>query len=102
MMASGDGKLLALQWAEVAPIMIELFGTRDCPRCARLAEYLSNAGVEFTKRVIDEDPEAGTDALMLGIFSAPALRNGGAVLKTKDLFDGNRILEGNIKSFMES
>jgi glutaredoxin len=81
---------------------IELFSTTECPKCAKLSEYLSDLGIEYVKRVIDVDPEAETDALMLNIFSAPALRKGDTVLKTKDLFAKDKLLEDNVRTLVQS
>ncbi|HME53105.1 MAG TPA: glutaredoxin domain-containing protein [Candidatus Lokiarchaeia archaeon] len=53
--------------------MLELFTTSTCTKCAVLEKKLENAGIPFVKRVIDVDPEAQTDALMLGIHELPAL-----------------------------
>jgi len=53
--------------------MLELFTTITCTKCAVLEKKLENAGIPFVKRVIDVDPEAETDALMLGIRQVPAL-----------------------------
>lgn len=54
--------------------MLELFTTSTCTKCAVLEKKLESAGIPFVKRVIDVDPEAQTDALMLGITSLPKLR----------------------------
>nr|MDO8114093.1 glutaredoxin domain-containing protein [Candidatus Sigynarchaeota archaeon] len=55
---------------------IELFSTTTCARCKALAAMLDAAGVAYVKREIDVDPEAMTDALMLGILEIPVLRRG--------------------------
>lgn len=56
--------------------------------------------VTFTKRVIDEDPEAETDALMLNIFSAPALKKEDKILRVKDMFDKEEVIEAKVKEFI--
>ena len=53
--------------------MLELFTTSTCTKCVALEKKLEAAGIPFVKRVIDLDPEAETDALMLGIRQVPAL-----------------------------
>jgi len=53
--------------------MLELFTTSTCTKCAVLEQKLAAAGINFVKRVIDLDPEAETDAIMLGIRQVPAL-----------------------------
>ena len=37
---------------------LELFSTRECPKCSKLGEYLTKMGIQYTKRLIDADPEA--------------------------------------------
>jgi len=59
--------------------MLELFTTSTCTKCVALEKKLEAAGIPFVKRVIDLDPEAETDALMLGIHSVPVLRNDGRI-----------------------
>jgi len=54
--------------------MLELFTRSTCTKCAVLVKKLENAGIPFVKRVIDLDPEAETDAIMLGIRQIPSLR----------------------------
>ena len=79
---------------------LELFSTTQCPKCVKLLEYLETIGTDVVKRVIDADPEAETDALMLNIFSAPALKKGDRVLRTKDLFTKDAINEDKVKEFV--
>lgn len=80
---------------------LELFSTSECQKCNKLAEYLSANNITFVKRVIDQDPNAETDAVRLHILSAPALRRGKDVLRTKDMFDSDGIAERNVKAFVE-
>lgn len=58
----------------IMPASVEVFSTSECPKCLELIRYLESRGITYTKRVIDQDPIAETDALMLNICSAPALR----------------------------
>ncbi len=81
---------------------LELFSTTECPKCSKLGEYLNKMGIQYTKRLIDTDPEAETDALMLNINSAPALKRGGVVLRTKDLFFKEQINEENLRKFVSN
>jgi hypothetical protein len=67
----------------------ELFATSTCTRCPELEKYLKYIRIKVVKRVIDKDPEAETDAIMLGIRSAPALRLGDLVLPSKEIFGPN-------------
>lgn len=82
--------------------MLELFSTTQCPKCVKLTEFLAGLGIEPVKRVIDVDPEAETDALMLNIFSAPALKKGDKVLRTKDLFTKDAINEDTVRQFVKA
>ncbi|MHA1793020.1 MAG: glutaredoxin family protein [Promethearchaeota archaeon] len=83
------------------PESLELFSTSQCPKCRKLAKYLESKDIHFVKRVIDEDPEAETDALMLNIFAAPALKKGDKLLRVKDLFpDGEELNEDKVNNFV--
>jgi glutaredoxin len=82
--------------------ILELFSTTECPKCTKLGEYLTKMGVKYTKRLIDADPEAETDALMLNIIAAPALKKGSLVLRTKDLFVKDQIIEDKLRSFVSN
>jgi len=79
---------------------LELFSTKECAKCAKLGEYLNKMGIQYTKRMIDADPEAETDALMLDIISAPALKKGSLVLRTKDMFIKDAIIEEKLLKFV--
>ena len=79
-----------------------LFSTKECPKCMKLSDYLTSMGIKYVKRVIDSDPEAETDALMNNIFSAPALKKGDSVLRTKEIFDRGQIVEDKLKQFISN
>ncbi|MBN2150840.1 MAG: hypothetical protein JW839_05330 [Candidatus Lokiarchaeota archaeon] len=81
---------------------LELFSTNDCHKCSKLGEYLNKMGIQYTKRMIDADPEAETDALMLNIVSAPALKKGSLVLRTKDMFLKDQIIEEKLRKFVSN
>jgi glutaredoxin len=81
---------------------LELFSTKECPKCTKLGEYLNKIGIQYTKRMIDVDPEAETDALMLNICSAPALKKGNLVLRTKDLFNKDQIMEEQLRKLVSN
>jgi arsenate reductase-like glutaredoxin family protein len=81
---------------------LELFSTKECSKCSKLGDYLTKMGIQYTKRMIDADPEAETDALMLNIIAAPALKKGGVVLRTKDLFMKDQIIEDKVRSFVSN
>ncbi len=81
---------------------LELFSTKECPKCSKLGDYLTKMGIQYTKRLIDADPEAETDALMLDIISAPALKKGSLVLRTKDMFLKDQIIEDKLRKFVSN
>ena len=60
-----------------------LYATSACPECERAARILGSLGIPFTKRLIDVDPEAQADALMLNIVRVPAVVVGERVLRGK-------------------
>lgn len=78
---------------------IELFKTSECPKCEKVLKLIKQIGAECTIRNISEDPEAETDALMLNIFSAPALKKGDTLLRIKDIFPGGTLDEEKVKEF---
>lgn len=49
-----------------------------------------------------EEPEAQVDALMLNIYSTPALVIGNSVLYQTDLFANNRLNEDTLTTFLRS
>nr|MDO8109583.1 glutaredoxin domain-containing protein [Candidatus Sigynarchaeota archaeon] len=81
---------------------IEIFTKTDCSKCTKLTDFLNKMGVQFVKRNIDVDPEAETDARMLNILGAPALRKGNKLLRVKDIFFKEQIIEDKIKSFVQN
>jgi len=82
--------------------MVKLYTTSDCPKCEKLAEFLTNKNISFKKYVIDKDPEAETDALMDNVFSAPALKKEGRILRTRDIFKGDALDYGKIMEFLKA
>jgi predicted thioredoxin/glutaredoxin len=83
--------------------MLELFTTSTCVRCPVLIEYLhEELHIKTIKRVIDTDPEAETDALMLNIRAVPALRKGDDVLMLKDIMDkDHKLFKKKILEFIK-
>jgi len=80
-----------------------LYGTNDCHRCTKLSEYLNERGISHSKISIDQDPEAKTDTLMYKIFSVPALKKGGMILQTKEIFDINETInEDSLNRFLSN
>ena len=80
---------------------VEMFCKHGCVKCSKLASFLKAEGILVVKRAIDVEPDAETEALMLGIFAAPALKKGDKVLRVKDLFNGNVIQKDNIVKFVQ-
>ena len=80
---------------------VEMFCKDDCERCARLADFLTSEGIAFVKRSIDAEPDVQTEALMLGIFSIPALKKGDNILRFKDIFDGSLMDKEKIMGFVQ-
>ncbi|MFX0168050.1 MAG: glutaredoxin family protein [Candidatus Hodarchaeota archaeon] len=78
-----------------------VFSSSVCPRCDVLKSYLTDHGIEHTVRMIEE-PEAKVDALMLNIYSTPALVIGDRVLHQTDIFINNQIDEAALASFLRS
>jgi glutaredoxin len=62
-------------------VSVVLYTTSTCAECPRVAAILESLGIPFTKRVIDLDPEAQTDALMLKITSVLAIAIGDAGIR---------------------
>ena len=60
---------------------VVLYATSTCPECERAARILGSLGIPFTKRLIDVDPEAQADALMLNIVRVPAFVIGDDVIR---------------------
>jgi len=56
--------------------------------------------VEYFERVIDDDAEAETDAIMFGIHAAPCLKIGQRILKEKEIFNGDELQGEKIKEFL--
>jgi glutaredoxin len=80
---------------------IEIFTTSECPKCVKLMEFLKAGNIDYDKRMIDSDPDAETDALMLNIIAAPALKVGGVVLKAKDIFTKEGEISEKVKSLLK-
>jgi len=60
---------------------VVLYATSACPECERAARILGTLGIPYIKRLIDVDPEAQADALMLKITRVPAVVVGERVLR---------------------
>ncbi|MBN2151544.1 MAG: hypothetical protein JW839_08865 [Candidatus Lokiarchaeota archaeon] len=78
-----------------------LYSASTCHRCDKLSDFLGKIGVQYTKVSVDKDGDLEAEALMLGICSLPALRKGGATLKTREIFTrDDQIIEVKVKQFL--
>jgi len=78
--------------------MIELYTTKECPRCVKVRAFFNDNNITFIERVIDGDCEAETDALMLNIFAVPTVKIGTWLLKPKAIFDGKGLMTETFKT----
>ncbi len=78
-----------------------VYSSSVCLRCEVLKEYLHSHKIEHTVRMVD-DPDAQVDALMLNIYSTPALVIGNNVLRQVDLFSKNQLDESTLMGFLRS
>ncbi len=65
----------------MAKATVTLYTTSTCTECLRVIRILESLGIPFVKRVIDQDPEAQTDALMFKITRVPAIVVGETVIR---------------------
>jgi len=70
-----------------------------CPKCELLKRYLQEHNIEHTVRLVEE-PEARVDALMLSIYSTPAIVLNTAVLHQSELFKEERLNEAVLLAFL--
>ena len=76
-----------------------VYSSSVCPRCEVLKEYLCSHKIEHTVRIVD-DPDAQVDALMLNIYSTPALVIGKNVLRQVDLFSKDQLDKSTLMGFL--
>ncbi len=74
--------------------VLKMFVETNCPSCRALKSFLSAINVKYVESNID-DSENKVDALMLNIYSVPALVIGDKVLKASEIFDSNNSLRKN-------
>ena len=80
-------KLLASK-AEVVKMFVET----NCPSCRALKSYLNSVNVRYVEYNID-NADNKVDALMLNVYSVPALVIGNKVLRASDIFDPSNSLK---------
>ncbi|MFX1491149.1 MAG: glutaredoxin domain-containing protein [Promethearchaeota archaeon] len=78
-----------------------VYSSNSCPRCEILKQYLSDHNIEHRLRMVEE-PDAQVDALMLNIYSTPALVIDNNILRQNDLFTNNRLDEKALTLFLRS
>jgi glutaredoxin len=74
--------------------VVKMFVETDCPSCKALKSFLNSGNVKFVESNIDNS-ENRVDALMLNIYSVPALVIDNKVLKANEIFDSNNSLRKN-------
>lgn len=78
-----------------------VYSSSVCPKCEVLKEFLHSQQIEHIVRMV-EDPDAQVDALMLNIYSTPALVIGNKVLHQTDLFSNNQLDKSALMGFLRS
>jgi len=79
---------------------VKMFVETNCPSCRALKSFLSSANVRFVECNID-NADNKVDALMLNIYSVPALVIGKDVLRANMIFDSNNSLrKDQVKKFV--
>ena len=76
-----------------------VYSSLTCPKCELLKRYLQQHNVDHTVRLVEE-PEARVDALMLNIYSTPAVVLNSAVLRQSELFRGESLNEAALLAFL--
>jgi glutaredoxin len=74
--------------------VLKMFVETNCPSCRALKTFLSAANIKYVESNIDVS-ENKVDALMLNIYSVPALVIENRVLKASQIFDSNNSLRKN-------
>lgn len=76
-----------------------VYSSAVCPKCELLKRYLQEHNIEHTVRLVEE-PEARVDALMLNIYSTPAIVLNTGVLHQSELFKEERLNEAVLLAFL--
>ena len=80
--------------AGVKEKVVKMFVETNCPSCKAFKSFLNSSNMKYFERNIDES-ENKVDALMLNIYSVPALVIDNRVLKANEIFDSNNSLRKN-------
>ena len=78
-----------------------VFSSSVCPHCDVLKRYLTDRDIKHSVRMIEE-PEAKVDALMLNIYSTPAVVIGDKVLHQTEMFANSQLDENALLAFLRS
>lgn len=79
---------------------VKMFVETNCPSCKALKSFLNSDNIKFVEHNID-DSENKVDALMLNIYSVPALVIGDRVLRANEIFDSsNSLRKSEIMEFV--
>ncbi|MFX1564282.1 MAG: glutaredoxin family protein [Promethearchaeota archaeon] len=76
-----------------------VYSSSSCPQCQVLKQYLHDKGITHNERIIEE-PEARVDALMLNIYSTPALVINEHVLHQTEMFQNGHLDESVLLAFL--
>lgn len=76
-----------------------VYSSAVCPKCELVKRYLQEHNIEHTVRLVEE-PETRVDALMLNIYSTPAIVLNTAVLHQSELFNEERLNEAVLLAFL--
>jgi len=74
--------------------VLKMFVETNCPSCRALKTFLTTSNVKYVESNID-DSENKVDALMMNVYSVPALVIGSKVLKANEIFDSSNSLKKN-------
>jgi len=75
----------------VADKITKMFVETNCPSCKALKIFLSSRNLKYVELNID-NPEHKVDALMLNIYTVPALMIEDKVLRASEIFDSSNSL----------
>ena len=78
-----------------------VFSSSVCPQCDVLKRYLTDHDINHSVRMVEES-EARVDALMLNIYSTPAIVIGDKVLHQTEMFANDQLDETAILTFLRS
>ena len=63
---------------------IKVYGSTTCPICKMLKKYLTQKGISFIEKNVDQDEAAKDDLIKMNILSIPVTVKGNTVIKGFD------------------